>query len=92
MSKQLYFQQFSLAQVHSLCQFDPLIGPYQVLPLRARVNLGVMAMMGCSAFLKTPALKKPHLQIQGVLPLCRESVTFITVGNRFSDLGSNPGR
>ena len=24
--------------------FDPLIGPYQVLPLQARVDLGVMAM------------------------------------------------
>ncbi len=30
--------------------FDPYIGPYQVLPLRARVVLGAMAMKGYSTF------------------------------------------
>ena len=30
--------------------FDPYIGPYQVLPLQARVDLGVMAMKGYSTF------------------------------------------
>ena len=48
--KQFYFKQFSLAYVHCLFLFDPLIGPYHVLPHRARVNLGAMAMNGCSAF------------------------------------------
>ena len=42
--------------------FDPQIGPYQVLPLRARVNLGLIAMNGYSAFSKAPALLKPHHQ------------------------------
>ena len=44
MSKQSYFKQFGLALVHSLVLFDPKIEPYQVLPLRARVDLGAMAM------------------------------------------------
>ena len=37
--------------------------PYQVLPLRARVDLGAMAMKGYSAFPKAPALLEPHHQI-----------------------------
>ena len=43
--------------------FDPLIGPYQVQPLRARVNLRAVAMKGYSAFLKAPVLMKPRHQI-----------------------------
>ena len=43
--------------------FDLLIGPYQVLPLQARVDLGVMEMKGYSAFPKLLALLKPHHQI-----------------------------
>ena len=34
-----------------------------MLPLRARVDLGAMAMKGYSAFPKAPALLKPHNQI-----------------------------
>ena len=41
--------------------FDPLIGPYQVLPLQDRV--GAMAMKGYSEFSKAPALLEPHHQI-----------------------------
>ena len=63
MSKQLSFKQFSLAQVHSLVLFDPYIEPYQVLPLRARVDFGAMAIKGFSAFPKAPALLEPHHQI-----------------------------
>ena len=44
-------------------QFDPYIGPYQVQPLQARVELGTMAMKGYSAFPKAPALLQPHHQI-----------------------------
>ena len=43
--------------------YDPLIGPYQVLSLQARVDLGVMAMKGHSTFPKAPALLEPHHQI-----------------------------
>ena len=43
--------------------FDPLIGPCQVLPCQARVDLGVMAMKGYLAFPKAPALLKSHHQI-----------------------------
>ena len=45
---------------------------YQVLPLRARVDLGVMIMKGYSAFPKAPALLEPHKSdclVGGVLPL-----------------------
>ena len=55
-----------------------------MLPLRARVDLGAMAMKGYSAFPKAPALLEPHHQIVYchiqdtrwgvVLPLCREEV------------------
>ena len=34
-----------------------------MLPLRARVDLGAMAMKGYSAFPKTPALLEPHHQM-----------------------------
>ena len=40
--------------------FDPKIGPYQVLPLRARMNVGVMAMKEYSTFSKALALLEPH--------------------------------
>ena len=63
MSKQSHLEQFSLAKVHSLVLFDQLIGPYQVLPLRATGGLGMIAMKGYSAFPKAPALPEPHHQI-----------------------------
>ena len=84
MSKQSYFKQFSLAYGHSLALFDPKIGPYQVLPLCASVDLGEMAMDGYPAFPKAPALLEPHhdtvyshipghsLEI-GLIPLLRNS-------------------
>ena len=40
-----------------------LIEPYQVLPLQARVDLGVIAMKEYSAFPKAPALLEPRHQI-----------------------------
>ena len=43
--------------------FNPLIGPFQVLPLWARVDMGVMAMKGFSAFPKVLALLEPQHQI-----------------------------
>ena len=63
MLKQFYFKQFSLALVRSLVLFNPLIGPYQVLPFRARVNLGALAMKRYSAFPKAPASLEPYHQI-----------------------------
>ena len=61
--KQFYFKQFSLAYVHSLVLFSLKIEPFQVQPLQARVELGLMAMKVYSAFLKDPALLEPHHQI-----------------------------
>ena len=46
-----------------LVLFNPKIGPYQVLPCWARVDLGAMAVKGYSAFPKGPASLEPHHQI-----------------------------
>ena len=46
-----------------LVLFNPWIGPYQVLQRRTRVDLGAMAVNGCSAFPKAPASLEPHHQI-----------------------------
>ena len=57
---------FLIIQFLLECQmdlFDLLIGPYQVLPPRFRVNLGAMAMKVFSAFPKATALQEPHHQI-----------------------------
>ena len=60
-----------------------LFNPYQVLPHGARVDVGAMAMKGCTVFPKPPALLGPHQTfvsypghslVGGVLPLCREAV------------------
>ena len=47
----------------SLVLFNPLIGPYQVQPLQATVDLGAIAMEGCSTIPKAPTLLEPHHQI-----------------------------
>ena len=60
-SYSVYSIHFSISM--RLVLFNPKIGPYQVLPLRARVDLGAMAMKGYSAFPKAPALLEPHHQI-----------------------------
>ena len=56
--------QFSISHLFALSLnvklvFKPYIGPYQVLPLRARVNLKAIAMKGYSALSKSPGLE-PH--------------------------------
>ena len=57
--------QFSIRTLFK-CQtdlFDPLIGPYQVLPFPDRVDLGATAMKGKPAFLKIPVLLELNHQI-----------------------------
>ena len=44
-------------------QINPLIKPYQVLPVGDRVDLGAMAMKGYSTFPKAPVSLEPHHQI-----------------------------
>ena len=39
------------------------MGPYQVQPLRVRMDLEAMAMKGYSAFPKAQGLLEPHYQI-----------------------------
>ena len=46
-----------------LVLFNPLIGPYQVLPFQDTVELGAMAMKGCSAFPKAPPSLEPNHRI-----------------------------
>ena len=46
-----------------LVLFNSQIGPYQMLPLQARVDLGAMTMKECSAFPKAPASLEAHHQI-----------------------------
>ena len=55
--------------------FGPYIGPYQVLPHRARVDQAAMAINRYSAFPKIPVFLEPHYQTAllhtpGSLPLC----------------------
>ena len=50
MSRHFYFKQFSLAEVHSLVISDSYKGPYQVLPLRDRVDLVAMVIKEYCAF------------------------------------------
>ena len=92
--KQFYFKQFNLGLVHSSVLFDSLIRPYQVLPLRPRMDLGAMAMRRYSAFTKAPALENYwNLNIRlsnviarrfiwGVFPFCRESVGVFSCPSR----------
>ena len=60
--KQFYF---------ALVQFDTKTGHYQVLRLRARVDLGAVAMNVYFTFPKAPTLLEPHHQIF----LCHIQVT-----------------
>ena len=60
------------------CQaiFYPQIGPYQVLPLRVRVNLGAMRMKEDVIFPKDPGPFSVIYRtlVGGVLHLCRDAV------------------
>ena len=67
-----------------LVLFNPYMGPYQVLPLRARVDLGAMAMKGYSTFPKLQHSWNLTIRlfsvisrtlVRGVLPLCRGAVS-----------------
>ena len=59
-----------------LVLFNPLIEPYQVLPRRARVDLGAMAMKECSVFtIRRFSVISRSLIAWGVLPLCRCAVS-----------------
>ena len=50
--------------------FDQWIGPYQMQPLRERVDQGVIPMKGYSASPKAPALLDPLHQIVYFIRLC----------------------
>ena len=60
MPKQFYFKQFCLSYKNSSISNIEMTGPYQVPPLRDRVNLGAMAMKNYSEFLKATVLLEPH--------------------------------
>ena len=56
-------QTIQLSISMQLVLFNPQIGPYQMLSFRARVDLGAIAVKGCSAFPKAPASLELHHQI-----------------------------
>ena len=78
--------QFSMSFVCTQfkCQtvlFDPQVVPYQVLPLQTRVDLGIMAMKGYSAFLRAPALLSylGHMLDVGSYPSSKMQSMYSTV-------------
>ena len=55
--------------------------PYQVIPLRARVDLRAIAMKGYSAIPKASALLKPdHQNVKSLTPLQRSSLCILLLG------------
>ena len=60
MSKEIYIKKFRLVL------FNPHMGTYLVLPLRARVNLRAMVIKGHCAFPKAPAFLEPDHQIVSI--------------------------
>ena len=69
------------------------MGPYQVLPLPAKVDLGAMALKEYSTFLKAPVFLEPYHQIgEEVLPLCREAVGLFYNRSRLGKPLENQGR
>ena len=92
MIKQFYFKQFNSAYIicfhlvwmsnRSILNvktvlFEPEIGPYQVLRIRVKVDLGATAMKGYTTFLKSPSLtiSRTFTGSVGVLPLCKDAVS-----------------
>ena len=65
MSKTVLFQtiKFSISTQNTIRCYRKYIGPYQVLPLRAKMDVVVMGIKGFSAFPKIPVLLKPHHHI-----------------------------
>ena len=67
MIKLFYLRQFNLAchlfELSLNVSYIRPLGPYQVLPSRARVDLGMMAMKEYTAFPKAPGLLEPRYQI-----------------------------
>ena len=62
MSKTVQFQiiQFSISAQFKCSYSLIVLGPFQVLPRRARVDLEAKAMKGCSIFPKASASLEPH--------------------------------
>ena len=57
------FQTIQFSVSRQLTSVDPKIGPYQVLPFRARVDQVAMAMKRYSAFPKDPESLETQYQI-----------------------------
>ena len=52
--KTYLFQAIQFSIITLLVLFDPEVGPYQVLPFQARMDVGAMALKRYSAFPKAP--------------------------------------
>ena len=85
--RQLYYFFLPIVKYqNSFVLFEPLIGPYQVLQLRARVDPGVVAIKDTQHSPKLPYYWSLTIRLLsvisrntcwGVLPLCREAVGVI---------------
>ena len=53
--------EFSISM--QLVLFNPYIGPYQVLPFQTRVDLGAMAMKGCSRCILQSQLTEQYTKL-----------------------------
>ena len=92
MWKQFNFKQFSLALMHSLVLFYSLRGHYQVLPLRAWVDLEAMVIKRYSVFYKLQHYWSLTIRLFSVitrtlvggggLPLCRDAIGVFCSPNR----------
>ena len=84
--KLFYFKQFSFPKKNSLLLLNSLIKPYQVLLLRDRVGVGMMATKRYSAF-------EYNWNLTIRLFICggARGAVVIVVGNGHGDTSSNPG-
>ena len=88
--KTFLFQDIQFSISMPLVLLNPLIGRYQVLPHRARVDLGAIAMKGYSVFPKAPPsdclVSYPGHTLAGVLPVCSGVVSVFYSPSRLGNV------
>ena len=74
--------------------FDPLIGPYQMLLLRVKMDLGPMVMKRYSIFPWSLAIRLFNIILMtldvGVLPLCRDAIGVFYSPTRLDSVRRKP--
>ena len=84
MSKRFDFKQFNLALVHSLVLFDPYVGPCQVLPLQARVDLDAMVMKRYSIFPKAQGCWNLTIRLLSVINRTLVGMSYSSAEKQYS--------